>query len=86
MRETLIFDYYYGKEAEQFSFYRIPRMLIKDAHFSSLSNDAKILYGLKHSVTVIRLIEIAAVLDIHPAKLLEYTYSVNSGRSDEVFH
>lgn len=46
MRETLIFDYYYGKEAEQFSFYRIPRMLIKDAHFSSLSNDAKILYGL----------------------------------------
>ena len=46
MNETLVFDYYYGKEAEQFSFYRIPRMLIKDKHFSSLSNDAKILYGL----------------------------------------
>ena len=46
MRETLIFDYYYGKEAEQFSFYRIPRMLIKDDHFSFLSSDAKILYGL----------------------------------------
>ena len=46
MKEQLVFDYYYGKEADQFSFYRIPRMLIKDAHFSSLSNDAKILYGL----------------------------------------
>lgn len=46
MSEKLVFDYYYGKEAEQFSFYRIPRMLIKDKHFSTLSNDAKILYGL----------------------------------------
>lgn len=46
MSEKLIFDYYYGKEAEQFSFYRIPRMLIKDKRFSGLSSDAKILYGL----------------------------------------
>ena len=46
MNDKLVFDYYYGREAEQFSFYRIPRMLIKDEHFSSLSNDAKILYGL----------------------------------------
>ena len=40
------FDYYYGEEAEQFSFYRIPRMLIKDKRFKKLSSDAKILYGL----------------------------------------
>lgn len=46
MSEKLIFDYYYGKEAEQFAFYRIPRMLIKDKRFSGLSSDAKILYGL----------------------------------------
>ena len=46
MSEKLIFDYYYGKEAEQFAFYRIPRMLIKDRRFSGLSSDAKILYGL----------------------------------------
>ena len=26
----LKFDYYYGAEAEQFSFYRVPRLLIKD--------------------------------------------------------
>ena len=44
--ENMVFDYYYGKEAEQFSFYRIPRMLIKDKRFSVISNDAKILYGL----------------------------------------
>ena len=46
MSDKLVFDYYYGREAEQFSFYRIPRMLVKDPHFSSLSNDAKMLYGL----------------------------------------
>ena len=42
----LQFDYYYGTEADQFSFYRIPRMLIKDKRFSKLSSDAKLLFGL----------------------------------------
>lgn len=46
MSEKLIFDYYYGREADQFTFYRIPKMLIKDKRFSALSSDAKILYGL----------------------------------------
>ena len=46
MSEKLIFDYYYGKEADQFTFYRIPKMLIKDKRCSGLSSDAKILYGL----------------------------------------
>ncbi len=41
-----MFDYYYGMEAEQFAFYRIPRTLIKDERFKGLSSDAKILYGL----------------------------------------
>ena len=41
-----VFDYYYGSEAEQFSFYRVPRLLIKDKRFKGLSSDAKILYGL----------------------------------------
>ena len=40
---TIKFDYYYGIEAEQFSFYRIPRLLIKDARFKELSSDAKLL-------------------------------------------
>lgn len=38
--------YYYGNDIEQFSFYRVPRMLIKDKRFKKLSSDAKILYGL----------------------------------------
>lgn len=46
MREVLQLDYYYGIEAEQFSFYRIPRLLIKDERFKKLSSDAKLLYGL----------------------------------------
>ncbi len=40
------FDYYYGMEAEQFSFYRIPRTLVKDKCFKGLSSDAKLLYGM----------------------------------------
>ena len=46
MGEILQLDYYYGIEAEQFSFYRVPRLLIKDDRFRKLSSDAKLLYGL----------------------------------------
>ena len=46
MNETIQFDYYYGIEAEQFSFYRVPRLLIKDERFKGLSSDVKLLYGL----------------------------------------
>lgn len=41
------FDYYYGAEAEQFSFVRVPRVLFTDKeHFDNLSNEAKLMYGL----------------------------------------
>ena len=46
MGEILQLDYYYGIEAEQFSFYRVPRLLIKDERYRGLSSDAKLLYGL----------------------------------------
>lgn len=46
MEEGLKFDYFYGVQSDQFSFYRIPRLLIKDPHFKRLSSDAKLLYGL----------------------------------------
>ena len=39
-------DYFYGSEAEQFSFYRLPKMLFTDDRFSDVSAEAKILYGL----------------------------------------
>ena len=40
MGNMMKFDYYYGIEAEQFSFYRVPRLLIKDERFKELSSDA----------------------------------------------
>ena len=46
MKGKINFDYYYGIEAEQFAFYRVPRLLIKDERFKGLSSDAKLLYGL----------------------------------------
>ena len=39
-------DYYYGGEAEQYNFYRIPKVLFTDSHYSTLSIEAKVLYGL----------------------------------------
>ena len=38
--------YFYGHEAEQYAFYRIPKQLISDSRFRSISTDAKLLYGL----------------------------------------
>ena len=46
MKGKINFDYYYGIEAEQFAFYRVPRLLIKDERFKGLSSDAKLRYGL----------------------------------------
>ena len=43
---SIKFNYYYGKEAEQFSFFRIPKLLFTDPIFSKLSSDAKVLYGI----------------------------------------
>lgn len=40
------FPYYYGAESEQFSFYRIPKLLFTDSRFSSISTNAKLLYGM----------------------------------------
>ena len=45
-KNDMNFEYYYGHEAEQFTFYRIPKLLIKDKRFSGISSDAKMLYGL----------------------------------------
>jgi hypothetical protein len=43
---NLTFEYYYGKQANQFTFYRIPKQLFVNPAFSGLSSDAKVLYGL----------------------------------------
>lgn len=46
MDQKLTFRYFYGNEADQYSFYRIPKLLFKNEYFKNLSSDAKILYGL----------------------------------------
>ena len=40
------FDYFRGMEAEQYSFYRIPKVLFTAECFQTLSCEAKVLYGL----------------------------------------
>ena len=41
-----MYDYYYGAEAEQFTFYRIPKVLFEADGVKDISTDAKLLYGL----------------------------------------
>ena len=43
---ALSLDYFYGTEAEQYTFFRIPKALISDKRFKNMSTDAKLLYGL----------------------------------------
>ena len=40
------FEYFYGGEAEQFTFFRIPKVLFSDKRFQNMSTDAKLLYSL----------------------------------------
>ena len=44
--EKLKLDFYYGREAEQFTFYRLPKALVTDERFKEMTNNAKLLYGL----------------------------------------
>ena len=39
------FNYFYGSQAEQFSFYRIPKILFTDEMFGDISVESKVLYG-----------------------------------------
>ena len=39
-------DYFYGGEADQFSFYRIPKSLFTDPQYQTISVEAKLLYEL----------------------------------------
>ena len=38
--------YFFGGQAEMFSFFRIPNAMVKDSVFNGLSVEAKFLYGL----------------------------------------
>ena len=40
------FDYFYGSQSEQFSFFRLPKVIVRGERFKKLSSDAKILYGI----------------------------------------
>ena len=46
MAEPGALDYFYGTGAEQYTFYRIPKVLFTDPGFRRITADAKILYGL----------------------------------------
>lgn len=40
-----MFDFFYGNEAEQYQFYRVPQALFTDEKFSKISCESKLLYG-----------------------------------------
>ena len=46
MNDRIKLSYFYGQEADQFSFYKIPKLLFTDDYFKEISVEAKVLYGL----------------------------------------
>ena len=40
------YNYFYGAQAESYSFIRVPRLLMTGEEFKGLSTDAKLLYAL----------------------------------------
>jgi len=46
VNQTVVFDYFYGMQADAYTFYRIPKVLFSDPYFKKLSCEAKVLYGL----------------------------------------
>ena len=41
-----MFDYIYGDESEQYAFYRVPKLLFTAEVFTTLTPEAKVLYGI----------------------------------------
>ena len=46
MAQVFVSDYFYGDESKEFSYFRIPRLLITHQRFKNISVEAKLLYGL----------------------------------------
>ena len=46
MTQSPIYDYHYGHEADQYTFYRLPKALFTDSRCKDTSNGAKPLLGL----------------------------------------
>ena len=46
MKDRITLSYFYGREAEQYSFYKIPKLLFTEEYFKKISVEAKVLYGL----------------------------------------
>ena len=46
MALVFVSDYFYGDESKEFSYFRIPRLLITHQRFKNVSVEAKLLYGL----------------------------------------
>ena len=40
------FDYFYGRQSDLFTFYRVPKVLFTNERFWNISDDAKMLYGI----------------------------------------
>ena len=43
-------DYFYGAQAAQYSFFRVPTLLFMDDQYKTVSPEAKILYGMYHDL------------------------------------
>lgn len=42
----MAYDYFYGRQPEQYQFFKLPKILVKEERFRRISMDAKVLYSM----------------------------------------
>ena len=55
MEDRIRLSYFYGKEADQFSFYKIPKLLFTEEYFKKISVEAKVLFCKLNDAPVVTL-------------------------------
>lgn len=81
-------SYFYKNEAEQYAFYRIPKAMMTEEIFSSLSLEAKVLYGMlldmmSYSAKNRWLDDKNRVFVIYPVSTIQEDLSISKGKALE---
>ena len=77
--QEIQFDYFHGMEAEQYTFYRIPKILFTAECFKTISCEAKVLYlSLIHISEPTRQAEISYAVFCLKKKKNKHSYTLKT--------
>ena len=74
---SIQFEYFYGSQAEQFSFYRIPKVLFTDETLAGISVEAKQLETIAFSLFLWHNIPLIAIIFLDMLQLQNCIHRIN---------